>query len=105
MYRDIRIYGEEDCILDLNPNGTITQQGLQTAKQELLSKLLEGHVEELVNYTQHYPENKTSRVNLKTNFVIMDSHSYNKMLKIIGGLPEERQNLIEKYINLPKLKV
>lgn len=105
MYRDIKICGEEDCVLGLNSNGTIKQQELQIAKQQLLSKLLIEHIDELVEYTQHYPENKTSKVNLKINFVIIDSRSYNKMLKIIEGLPEERQNSIEKYINLPELKV
>lgn len=105
MYKDIRIYGEQKHSLNINNSGTLNQQNLQFAKKTMLFDLLREHADELIKSKQYYPENDISDVELKADFVIMGTEVYRKIIKLIEGLPDERREKAEKYLNFPKLKV
>jgi len=105
MCKDIRIYGEQTHSLNLNNSGTLNQSNLEFAKKTLLFDLLREHANELVSHRQGYPENDISDVELKADFVIMGTEVYRKIIKLIEGLPEDRKEKAEGYLNFPKLKV
>lgn len=104
MYKDIRIYGEKTHSININNSGTLNEQSLQFAKKTFLFDLLREHADELIRHTQHYPQQDICDVDLKADFIIMNTKTYNKMLKIIENLPEERVSSVEKYLNFPKLE-
>lgn len=99
---DIILYKKQTHSLN-TLNGVLNEDNLQFAKRTMLFDCIREHTD-LVKTKQGYPENDISDVEMEIDCVIMTRYKYNKLLKILSNLPEERQNTIEKYLNFPKLK-
>jgi hypothetical protein len=100
---DINLYKKNTHSLN-TLNGVLNEDNLQFAKRTMLFDAIREHTE-LVRTSQKYPNNDISDVDMEVDCVIMSRHRYNKMLKILSNLPEERQDTIKKYLNFPKLEL
>jgi len=101
--KNIILYKKQTHAINLNNSGTMNQQNLDFAKRTMLFDVIREHTN-LVKTKQGYPNNDISDVEMEIDCVVMSRYRYNKMLKILSNLPEERQNTIEKYLNFPKLE-
>lgn len=100
MSKDIHIKSEQSHYLNINNSGTLNEQNLNFAKRTLLFDALRKHANKLVKHTQQYPEGDISRVDLSLDFVILDTKTYSKILKVLQNYPEDRIETLEKYINI-----
>ena len=100
MNNDLHIKKDIVHSLNINNSGTLNEQNLQFAKRTLLFDALREHANELVKHKQSYPKNDLSDVKLSLDIVILDTKTYSKILKVLQNYPEDRQESIEKYINV-----
>lgn len=100
MNKDIHIFKQQTHSLSLNNSGTLNEQNLQFAKRTTLFDALRDYSNELVHHNQGYPQGDISEVVLTADFVILDSGTYSKILKLLSEFPKERTESISKYINI-----
>lgn len=101
MNKDIYICRETTHSLNTN-NGILNKANLEYAKKKFISEVIKDHLD-LVKTKQHYPNNDLSDVDMKLDFVIVDTKRYNKLIQLEALLEEEQEKY--KYIKFPKLEV
>lgn len=102
MYKDIRIYSEKTHSININNSGTLNEQSLQFAKKTFLFDLIREHSNELIKHTQHYPQQDICDVDLKADFMIINTKHYNKLIALKDSLKDEHEQY--KNIEFPKLE-
>lgn len=89
MNKDLHIFKRDVQSLSLNDSGTLNQSNLEFSKKTLLYDSLRNHANDLITHSQGYPENGFSNVTLTADFVIVNSVTYMKMIKLMESLPKD----------------
>lgn len=71
-------------------------------KKTFLFDLIREHANELIKHTQHYPQQDICDVDLKADFIIMNTKTYNKLIALEDSLKDEHKKY--KNIKFPKLE-
>ena len=72
------VHNYKEHYLNTN-NGVLNDEHLQREKKHLLCESVSYLVDEVVGYTQHYPHDDISKVELETDFVVMKRGAFEEL--------------------------